>query len=851
VLAFLLVAPLTAQQTRQFIFSRSERGFKDASQHLASTAQVLPITLDLRTFRAAAVGDQLRLGAVPLSRGLQVDLDLQEFNVIEPDAVMSITTAQGEMPMPRPTTRLYRGKVAGQDKSYAYLSISDNSVVGSVTTNGKSYQISTDFNVPATASRLEANAYPLADARIEGVCGVNEQNMPWLAPTMSSLEQIEKYMHPLPLGAGDVLYAVKGAFDGDYEYLHNTFAGNKQAAEDYMVQLVGQMSSIYERDLSCQISISYLHLWDVTTGHPYLEAGSMEAALDQANRYWAQNHGDIDRAFAHIFSGKGWQNPIGIAYLDVLCNKLTATCYSLITRTNPEQDIEVVCHETGHIFGSPHTHSCKWNPEIDRCAAAEDGSCFSSSQITQTLGTIMSYCSQKELVFHEKCITLLKNILLQRSCVTLSRRLTVSPLRIYFPNVLINQRRDTTLTAFYQNNSRQPVEVQATALTGSNTGAIFIDSPTPPFTLAPGESKDLKMHYLSPTPDPTIATMKITHDALNPPISVIIEGYAQDKQPILGIVAGGKKEIDFKIHRVGDRVDTTMKNVFANNGEALLRATKSEIVGPDRFEFKLLDGSAPFDLQNGDRLNASFRFAPLTPGPKQAWLRIESNSKNGPDSLSLVGTAKVGPLLRLKLSELSVNFEEREKRKSYDTLISEFFHNAGSDTLQIIADLDGDAKDAFNVNVNAVELAPGESMDLPITLYDTTEGFKKAFLVINQIETEDFTVYRRDTVWLLADITGPSSVPNAAEAVTGFTVTPNPTSADAMIAIAPLRGEEGLTYTLTVADAAGRNVRTYSDRFTHVGTSIALKSDGLPAGTYFLTLRTDKGERMRTLTLTR
>lgn len=851
-LALMVAAPLSGQQARRVIISLSERKVKHAATHLSTSAHVVPLTVDLAGFRSAVSNGELKLASVPLSRGISVDLDLEEFSVFAHDAELIATTENGVVPLPRPTARLFRGKVVGEEKSFVYLSIADNSVLGSVTTGGKTYQISTDYSIPANASRLEAKAYPLADVSIPAAgCGLNSNNIKALDSDPMSEKEIEELSKaPSPAAANEILYSVKGAFECDNEYVR--LFGSTQAAEDYAIQLIGKVSAIFERDVSCQVAIGRLNLFTSPT-QPYTESASMDAALFQTTGFWVQNPDmiKVERAFVHVFSGKPWQNPIGIAFLDGLCKKGEAIGYSAITKTNPERDIEVVSHENGHIFGSRHTHSCSWNPEIDRCASPDDGSCFSG--VTPSVGTIMSYCGQKELIFHEKCANLIKNNLQNRyKCVEFSSALTINPQRIYFPGLLVTQQRDTTLTAFYQNNSKKPVEVLTQTITGQNSEALTILEPEVPFTLQPGEAKDLKLRIESDEERPTIASMKITHTALNPPVSVIIEGYALDKQPVLGIIAGGEKTVDFKTRRVGDQVDTTMKNIFANNGEAPLRASKTEIVGPDRFDFQILEGTAPFEIETGaPRITAKFRFAPQSTGPKVAWLRIESNSENGPDSVKLVGNVKVGPLLRYATNERSVNFRDRTKKVSHDSTITQFFVNAGSDTLQIIADLEGENKESFNVFLNAIDLAPGESSDLPITLFDTTEGYKKAFLVINQIETEENTIFRRDTIWLVANIVAPASVPGEAAAATGFTVSPNPTSTDASIAIRPLAGEAGLRYTLLVTDAAGREVRSYTGLFSTVDATIALQTDGLPAGTYFLTLKSDKGQRLQTLTITR
>jgi hypothetical protein len=81
----------------------------------------------------------------------------------------------------------------------------------------------------------------------------------------------------------------------------------------------------------------------------------------------------------------------GIAYLSTLCD--TAQDFSFAVSGNIDGqvpfpiavgplnwDFMVTAHETGHNFGSPHTHD--FSPPIDQCAF---GICI-------TDGTLMSYC---------------------------------------------------------------------------------------------------------------------------------------------------------------------------------------------------------------------------------------------------------------------------------------------------------------------------------------------------------------------------------------------------------------------------------------------------------------------------
>jgi hypothetical protein len=89
----------------------------------------------------------------------------------------------------------------------------------------------------------------------------------------------------------------------------------------------------------------------------------------------------------------------GIAWVNVLCanpNSGYGYAFSDIDGTFNNLpvyswDVMVVAHETGHNFGSPHTHSCSWpGGPIDSCYAVEGG-CYTGPAIPR-VGTIMSYC---------------------------------------------------------------------------------------------------------------------------------------------------------------------------------------------------------------------------------------------------------------------------------------------------------------------------------------------------------------------------------------------------------------------------------------------------------------------------
>ena len=196
--------------------------------------------------------------------------------------------------------------------------------------------------------------------------------------------------------ATSTLYKANIAVESDYDF-YNFNGGNMDRATNYIISLYVPVSAIYVRDVNVQLQISYLRVW-TTINDPYPDASSSNEVLVAFRAYWNANMQGTPRTLAHFITtrpgGLG-----GIAYIDVLCAN-TSSGYGygfsdLDGTFNPlptySWDVMVVAHETGHNFGSPHTHSCSWpGGPIDSCYAVEGG-CYSGPAIAR-VGTIMSYC---------------------------------------------------------------------------------------------------------------------------------------------------------------------------------------------------------------------------------------------------------------------------------------------------------------------------------------------------------------------------------------------------------------------------------------------------------------------------
>ncbi len=184
------------------------------------------------------------------------------------------------------------------------------------------------------------------------------------------------------------------AVETDFETF--TYFGGTNGAARYILRLLAPVSALYVRDINVQLQSTYLRVWE-TSADPYTGTTS-STLLNEFRNYWNGNMTSVPRTIAHYITtrpgGLG-----GIAWVNVLCanpNNGYGYAFSDIDGTfnnlpTYSWDAMVVAHETGHNFGSPHTHSCTWpGGPIDSCYAVEGG-CYSGPAIAR-VGTIMSYC---------------------------------------------------------------------------------------------------------------------------------------------------------------------------------------------------------------------------------------------------------------------------------------------------------------------------------------------------------------------------------------------------------------------------------------------------------------------------
>jgi hypothetical protein len=189
-------------------------------------------------------------------------------------------------------------------------------------------------------------------------------------------------------GGTGVLYGCEIAVETDYQ-LNQVFGGSLPAETAYVTTLWAAVSDRYTEQLSTVLSFPYVQFY-TSPADPWSTPGSGDS-IAMLNEFVAAWAGAIpaNADLGHFLSGANLGG--GVAYLEVLCDFAHDFSFAVSGNIDGQVpfpiavgplnwDFMVTAHETGHNFGSPHTHD--YSPPIDECAF---GLCISD-------GTIMSYC---------------------------------------------------------------------------------------------------------------------------------------------------------------------------------------------------------------------------------------------------------------------------------------------------------------------------------------------------------------------------------------------------------------------------------------------------------------------------
>ncbi len=390
-------------------------GHPAAAQPLVATAN---FSLPSRAIQNRAwnvpVGATLRLTQVPLE-AQAATLVLERFEVWTPDARVRVE-GEGATKFVAPPRRAYfRGQVADDPDSFAFLAVgtkgAEIGIRGLVASEGKTYVLGNPGDLPAPGEPLVVSRVDELARQRDWRCGAEGFVPP--AGAFDFASGLDASAAPVG-NATAAQYSIKVAIETDAEFY--ALFNSVDRAAGYIGDLMGAISSIYNRDVRTSLRINFVSLWSGGAASDPWTAATTDGALCELGGYWAANRpqATYPRATTHLLSGKNLGG--GVAWVGVLCagNFSSQFCptglgggYGMTANIagnfNPTSgavvwDIEAVSHEIGHNFSSPHSHCYNNIPtsglsSVDQCYGAESG-CYSGATSLPAggKGSIMSYC---------------------------------------------------------------------------------------------------------------------------------------------------------------------------------------------------------------------------------------------------------------------------------------------------------------------------------------------------------------------------------------------------------------------------------------------------------------------------
>lgn len=377
-------------------------GFPIALAAAAAPTGVIEGELDPAVYDRLLTRHRVTVENFPLPDLPAVDLDLTSFEVLTPDARLIVVDDSGEREVPRPDVRAFRGFVIGDPQSLVTIAVFDGRISGSVRTQDGEFAIlpggaAGDPQAARTVTVRNRAADP--DSLERPFC---DQRLPRQPARAARRVEPGGGVDPgavLPAIDGNTILLAQVAIDATYEWFEHH--GSVEAAQSYILNILAQVTTIYESEVNVQLEVPFLRVF-TTPDDPYTDTTDTSTLLDDLRQEWNAGQTGVDRTVAHLFSYRP-SGGAGIAYLDVLCNHTNwpgqSADYGVSTMSalGSSWEKDLVAHELGHNFSSPHTHC--YSPEIDQCAT--DAGCY-QGPIVATTGTIMSYCSSSTSEFHAR-----------------------------------------------------------------------------------------------------------------------------------------------------------------------------------------------------------------------------------------------------------------------------------------------------------------------------------------------------------------------------------------------------------------------------------------------------------------
>ncbi|GGH51407.1 hypothetical protein GCM10007423_54800 [Dyadobacter endophyticus] len=159
---------------------------------------------------------------------------------------------------------------------------------------------------------------------------------------------------------------------------------------------IEKVSEVYEKEINTRMLVTNIRIFKNPDTDPFAASENIFSLLDILTNLPPAAPNFDKRAYFYTKPVTG--NASGVAYIGGV------TSVSMLGMP------QLMMHEFGHNFASPHTHSCYWpGGPIDFCSSPEGG-CYDKAieVLTDRSGTLMSYCIW-EPTFHPLSQAIMRN----------------------------------------------------------------------------------------------------------------------------------------------------------------------------------------------------------------------------------------------------------------------------------------------------------------------------------------------------------------------------------------------------------------------------------------------------------
>jgi hypothetical protein len=425
----------------------------------------------LAPLRNVPKGGRVRLEKLPLADTRDAVIELEEFQVWAPGGKVLIHRESGVEEVAPPATRFFRGLVNGDLQSFAYFTVDANkrNIEGLVVTREHKYALSSqarrnggkkqpsltpaDEPVDHFLTQFEIED-EMADGRTpEWACAVNKNLQ---EPEQSGPAVRTNAVQSAPVGAqgitGSQSYEITIEVETDFNLYQNA-GSNATALTNYVTNLTGAVSTIYNRDLHTNVVQKYLNVYTSNAVDPWTSTDAGAGLYELGTKYHdvAVKPAGRRTSAVILLSGVGigsgiawegviggadfsagggnWGGPyswcggignlgtIGLGNIPDVNGTVAGTVYGMPSGTQNYWPLTEYAHELGHNMGGHHTHcaaisdaeraasgftdgspATSASNQIDHCYASEgDPGCYAGTDYKAgsagaNKGTIMSYC---------------------------------------------------------------------------------------------------------------------------------------------------------------------------------------------------------------------------------------------------------------------------------------------------------------------------------------------------------------------------------------------------------------------------------------------------------------------------